>query len=87
MRAPSRFLDSALYWHVNGQIDDSTNESSMLTLTDAIKTRKLHEFIAQEEARGVAPVKSSDLEKAIKLLATTPQQPEDQTSRSSSDDD
>ena len=28
----------------------------MLTLSEAIKTRKIQEFIAQEEARGVAPV-------------------------------
>jgi hypothetical protein len=54
-------------------------DSNMLTLSEAIKTRKIQEFIAQEEARGVEPVNASDLEKAIKLLAT--QQPqEDQTS-------
>jgi hypothetical protein len=50
-----------------------------MTLTEALRTQRLKEFIAQEEARGVKPVKSSDLEAAIKLLATQPPQ-EDQTS-------
>jgi hypothetical protein len=56
----------------------------MLTLSDAIKTRKIQEFIAQEEARGVGPGSSEELEKAIKLLATTPLKSEDRTSRSTS---
>jgi hypothetical protein len=55
------------------------SDSSILTLSTALKTKRLQEFIAQEEARGVRPVNASDLEKAIKLLATQPQQ-EDQTS-------
>ena len=50
-----------------------------LTLTEALRTQRLQEFIDQEEARGVKPVKASELEAAIKLLATQPQ-PKDQTS-------
>jgi hypothetical protein len=36
-----------------------------LTLSEAIKTHRLQEFIAQEEARGVRPANEKDLEKAI----------------------
>lgn len=56
----------------------------MLTLSDAIKTGKLQEFIKQEEARGIGPAQSRDLEKAIKIISTTPTQSEDRTSRSPS---
>ena len=59
----------------------------MLTLSKALKSGQLREFIAQEEARGVGPASRKELDKAIKALATTPLQPEDQTSRSSSGDD
>lgn len=58
----------------------------MLTLSEALRTGRLNDFIAQEEARGVGPAQSPDLDKAIKILATTPPQSEDQTSHSSSDD-
>lgn len=56
----------------------------MLSLVRAIKSGKLREFIAQEEARGVGPVDSAELKRAIKILATTPHQSKDRTSRSSS---
>jgi hypothetical protein len=59
--------------------------SQPLSLTSAIKDGRLPEFIAQEEGRGVGPAAQSELELAIKLLATQPRS-EDQTSRSSSGD-
>lgn len=58
----------------------------MLTLSEAIKTDRLTDFIAQEEARGVGPIEREELDAAIKRLATIPPKSEDQTSRSSSDD-
>ena len=52
-----------------------------LTLAEALKTKRLQEFIAQEEARGVAPVDLKEFQKlAERLIKDTPQ--EDQTSRS-----
>jgi hypothetical protein len=56
----------------------------MLTLTEALKTGQLREFIAQEEARGIGPANRKQVDKAIKRLATTPLKPKDRTSRSSS---
>jgi hypothetical protein len=58
----------------------------MVTLSKALKSGRLPEFIAQEEARGVGPASRKELDAAIKALAATPLQPEDQTSRSTSRD-
>jgi hypothetical protein len=55
-----------------------------LNLSDALRDGRLPEFIAQEEARGIGPTDSPDLEKAIKILATTPLKSKDRTSRSPS---
>jgi hypothetical protein len=53
----------------------------MLTLSEAIKARKIQEFIAQEEARGVEPVDLKEFQDlADRLIKDTPQA--DQTSRS-----
>ena len=56
----------------------------MLTLSEALKTGRLREFIAQEEARGIGPANRKDVDDAIKKLATTPTQSGDRTSRSTS---
>ena len=56
----------------------------MLTLTKALETGQLRKFIAQEEARGIGPANRKDVEAAIKTLATTPTQSEDQTSHPTS---
>jgi hypothetical protein len=56
----------------------------MLTLAKAIKTKRLQEFIAQEEARGLGPVDRTELDEAIKRLATTPLKSKGRTSHSSS---
>jgi hypothetical protein len=56
----------------------------MLTLTQAIKSGRLAEFIKQEEARGVGPIDRKELDATIKKLATTPLKSKDRTSRSSS---
>jgi hypothetical protein len=56
----------------------------MLTLTKALKSGQLREFVAQEEARGVGPADRADLDEAIKRLATTPLKSKGRTSRSSS---
>jgi hypothetical protein len=58
----------------------------MLTLSEALKTGRLREFIAQEEARGIGPANQKDVEAAIEKLATTPTQSGDRTSHSSSGD-
>jgi hypothetical protein len=58
----------------------------MLTLSEAIKSGKLNEFIAQQEARGVGPVDLKELDAEIKRLATTPLKSKDRTSRSPSGD-
>lgn len=55
----------------------------MLSLAEALKTGRLQEFIAQEEARGIGPIEraafGSLLEKGVKAP-----QSKDQTSRSPS---
>lgn len=56
----------------------------MLTLSEALKTGQLRKFIAQEERRGIGPAQSPELEKAIKILATTPTQSGGRTSRPTS---
>jgi hypothetical protein len=57
-----------------------------LTLAKALETGQLREFIAQEEARGIGPANSEEVETAIKRLATTPLKSKDRTSHSSSAD-
>lgn len=59
---------------------DSVYIPPMLTLTKALETGRLREFIAQEETRGIGPANSKEVDAAIKLLATTPTQSEDRTS-------
>jgi hypothetical protein len=56
----------------------------MLTLSEALKTGKIAEFVKQEEARGIGPVSRKKLDAAIKQLATTPPKSKDRTSRSTS---
>ena len=56
----------------------------MLTLSKALRTGQLREFIAQEEARGIGPVDNTEVDAAIKHLATTPLKSKGRTSRSSS---
>jgi hypothetical protein len=58
----------------------------LLSLSKAIQTDRLREFIAQEEARGVGPAESKEVEEAIRRLATTPTQSGDRTLRSPSRD-
>lgn len=60
--------------------------NTLLTLSEAIKAGRLNEFIAQEEARGVGPANQKEVQAALLLLATTPTQSGDQTSRSPSRD-
>lgn len=57
----------------------------MLTLAEAIKSRRLPEFIAQEEARGVGPADIAELDPALARVIKSPRS-EDQTSRSASPD-
>jgi hypothetical protein len=39
----------------------------MLTLSEAVKSGRLQEFIAQEEARGVSTVSKADFDRLIAL--------------------
>ncbi len=52
-----------------------------LTLSEAIKTQRIQDFIAQEEARGVSPASDKDFRQALSLVITAKPQ-EDQTSHS-----
>jgi hypothetical protein len=56
----------------------------MLTLSEAMKTRRLQEFIAQEEARGVGPVDRAELDRALAKMVKAPRS-EDQTSHHAMD--
>ena len=57
----------------------------MLTLSEAVKTGRLQEFIAQEEARGIGPIDRADLDRALAKVIKAPQS-KDQTSHSPSSD-
>lgn len=57
----------------------------MLTLAEAVKSGRLQDFIAQEEARGGAPVDRAAFDALAEKLIKAPQL-EDQTSRSASGD-
>lgn len=57
----------------------------MLTLSKALKTGKLRQFIAQEEKRGLGPADRAALDALIERMAK-PRRSEDQTSRSASGD-
>jgi hypothetical protein len=52
-----------------------------LSLSKALASGRLHEFIAQEEKRGVGPVEKAKLEALLKE-ASKPKQSADRTSRS-----
>ena len=58
----------------------------MLTLNEAVKSGRLQDFIAQEEARGIGPIDRADLDRAIATLIKAPQS-EGQTLHSLSPDD
>lgn len=51
----------------------------MLSLSKALKTGKLHEFIAQEEARGAGPINEAEFNDTASRVIKTPL-PDDQTS-------
>ncbi len=55
----------------------------MLSLSEALRTGRLSEFINQEEKRGIGPAELKKLEATIKRLATQPKS-KDRTSRSAS---
>ncbi len=55
----------------------------MLSLSEAIRTGRVSEFVAQEQERGVGPASLADLDRALTAVIK-PRQSEDQTSRSSS---
>lgn len=53
----------------------------MLSLSEALKTKRLQDFIAQEEARGVPPADLLEVQSLIDEMITAKPQ-EDQTSHS-----
>jgi hypothetical protein len=57
----------------------------MLSLAEALKTGRLQEFIAQEEARGVGPIDRAEFDALLKKAATATQS-KGRTSRCASDD-
>lgn len=56
-----------------------------ITLSEALQSGRLQEFIAQEEARGIGPADTRDLDSTLSRLITAGKS-EDQTSRSASGD-
>lgn len=54
-----------------------------LSLSEAMKTGRLAEFVAQEEARGIGPANRADVDAALAKLIRQPQ-PANRTSRSAS---
>jgi hypothetical protein len=46
----------------------------MLSLREAIESGQIQEFIAQEEARGVAPVSEAEFEATASTVIKTPPQ-------------
>jgi len=56
-----------------------------LTLSDALKDRRLEDFIKQQEAAGIGPADEAEVLAAIDTVAKS-LTPEDQTSRSPSGD-
>jgi hypothetical protein len=57
----------------------------MLTLLEAVKTGRLQDFIAQEEARGVGSIDRAEFDRLLGKAVKAPQS-KDQTSRSPSRD-
>ena len=57
----------------------------MLTLSEAVKSGRLQDFIAQEETRGVGPIDREEFEAWTAALIKAPRS-ENQTSRSASGD-
>jgi hypothetical protein len=57
----------------------------MLSLAEAVKSERLADFIAQEEARGVGPIDRADLDRALAKVIKS-RQSTGQTSRSASRD-
>lgn len=53
----------------------------MLTLSEAIESGRLQEFIAQEESRGAGPISEAEFDEAASTVIKTPPQ-SDQTSDS-----
>jgi hypothetical protein len=56
-----------------------------ISLSEAIKSGRLSDFIAQEEARGVGPINRGEFDALAAALIKAPQS-EDQTSRPASPD-
>jgi hypothetical protein len=46
----------------------------MITLSEAIRSGRLPEFIEQEERRGIGPANQKDFDHALKPLATQPRE-------------
>jgi hypothetical protein len=57
---------------------------SSVTLHAALSERRMEEFIAQEEARGIGPIDRAEFDGAASTLIKA-QRSEDQTSHSASD--
>jgi hypothetical protein len=58
----------------------------MLSLSEAVKSKRLQEFIAQEEARGVGSIDRAEFDLLLAKAVKSPQS-KDQTSRSPLPDD
>jgi hypothetical protein len=57
----------------------------MLSLSEALRSKRLADFVDQEEASGIGPAHTTILDQALSRLIKEPRQ-EDHTSRSLSND-
>lgn len=69
-------------------LSESVKSLSELTLSEALRSGRLQDFIAQEEARGIGPVNAKKLDRALRAAGqpTTQKQSANRTSRSPSRD-
>lgn len=92
-RASGGRHDALAFWESGGYVlfnwkpcipSFCRQEELQLTLTEAIKSGRLREFIAQEEARGIGPAARKELDDAIKRLVSPPWKSKGRSSRSKS---
>jgi hypothetical protein len=51
---------------------ESWSDSKMLSLTEALDTDRLEEFIKQEQARGVGPISEAEFDDTASTVIKTP---------------
>ena len=65
---------------IRSEVKESRRGISVLTLSEALETGRLQEFIEQAEAEGIGPADRAPFDALVERV--TAPRPEDQTSRS-----